>query len=371
TPSPARRDALCPHFGDCGGCQLQHMTYPAQLSAKAGFIRDALTRVGRIDWPREITIHSAGEYGYRTRAQIKLETPRQKFTATASTAGEAAESGNSSTAHVRIGFNRAGSHSVCDVETCPILTPGLNSGLAALRSAIQRTVASRARVSGAAFPRQVEMAGGDSGVSFHPGLYDLPSGAIERLVAGIRYRFGPATFFQSNNLVLEEMIETATAGHSGGLALDLYAGTGLFTAQLASKFRRVIGIESDAAAVEFAIETMSINNINNVTLRLERVETSLAEYAGRVKHGKEQVPDLVLLDPPRAGAPEAVRTLAELQPRRICYVSCDPVTMARDILALQGAGYQINEITGFDMFPQTYHVETVAQLVAGPREIAG
>src|SRR4029079_18459168 len=109
-PSPARRDPMCPHFGDCGGCQLQHINYDAQLDAKIGFVRDALERIGRINWTAEVKIHRGAEFGYRGRAQVKLDR----------TAG-------------RIGFSRSGSNTVCDVKSCPILVPELDAAFQSLR----------------------------------------------------------------------------------------------------------------------------------------------------------------------------------------------------------------------------------------------
>jgi len=324
-PSPSRREPPCEYFGDCGGCQLQHLSYEAQLEAKVGFVRDALERIGRIDWPHRIRILHGEEFGYRGRAQIKIDK----------------EAG-------RIGFNRARSNVVCDIKSCPILLPELNEALRSLRPA-----ADEADVG------QVEMAAGESAVSFAPAFADLPAGALRRTVRGAIYNFSPSTFFQANPGLLGELIDEAVGEGSGELAIDLYAGVGLFTIQLARRFKRVIGVESDREAISFAIKNLSANNITNVGFHATTAETWLA---GSISARSHNSPDLVLLDPPRSGASAAIPLIATLKPSRIAYVSCDPATLARDLRVLIDLGFRIGGLSVIDLFPQTYHVETVAQL---------
>jgi len=333
SPSPVRRSAPCPHFGTCGGCQLQHLSYPAQLEVKAGFISDSLARVGGIDWPREIAVRSAAEFGYRARAQIKVQS---------SAPGHRP-------AYRRIGFNNAGSRSVCDVEQCPILVPELNAALISLRSAV---------LSSNGDLREVEMAAGDSGVSFEPALANLPSAPVERVINGARYRFSPSTFFQANPLLLEGLVAEAVEGRAGRTAVDLYAGAGLFALQLAKRFNRVVGVESDRRASEFALRNADQNGVRN----LEFVTATAESWLGPYLKSKANAIDLVLLDPPRGGASQVVAALVEAPPPKLVYVSCDPVTLARDLKKLLGGGYQIEDIIAFDLFPQTYHIETVVKL---------
>ncbi|HEY3137412.1 MAG TPA: class I SAM-dependent RNA methyltransferase [Blastocatellia bacterium] len=324
-PSPVRREPPCEYFGDCGGCQLQHLTYEAQLEAKVGFVRDALERIGRIDWPHRIRILHGEEFGYRGRAQIKIDK----------------ENG-------RIGFNRARSNVVCDIKSCPILLPELNEALRSLRA-----VADEADVG------QVEMAAGESSVSFEPSFASLPGGALRRTVRDAIYNFSPSTFFQANPGLLGELIDEAVGEASGDLAIDLYAGVGLFTIQLARRFKRVIGVESDREAVSFALKNLSTNNITNVECHATTAETWLASS---ISAGSHNSPDLVLLDPPRSGASTAIPLIATLQPSRIVYVSCDPATLARDLRSLIDLGFRIGGLSVIDLFPQTYHVETVSRL---------
>jgi 23S rRNA (uracil1939-C5)-methyltransferase len=134
---------------------------------------------------------------------------------------------------------------------------------------------------------------------------------------------------------------------------------GLFTVQLARKFERVVGIESDERASELARRNLAANGFENAKIYTGRTETILSEV---LETGKSLSHDLILLDPPRSGAAEAIGHIAALKPTRISYVSCDPTTLARDLSELTKAGYELTRVTAFDLFPQTYHVETVAHL---------
>ncbi len=329
-PSSARRAPPCRYFGECGGCQLQHLTYDEQLKAKSGFVRDALARIGRIPWDREIEIRSAAEFGYRSRAQVKIESDSD---------------------HLRIGFNHAASHAVCDVESCPVLAPELDRALQSLRSSL----ASSDR--GFKQPAEVEMALGQEGISFEPELVGFFGAPVSQKIGDTTYSFGASTFFQVNYLLLEDFLKEATANYSGNFAVDLYAGVGLFTLQLARAFDRVVGVESDPRAAHFAKQNIAANKVTNVEIHNSRVESWLK--------GSNTQPDLILLDPPRAGAAEAIDEIVKLKPAHIAYVSCDPATLARDLRKLVDARYKLSSVVAFDLFPQTYHVETVAKLTLG------
>src|SRR4030095_11292414 len=162
-PSPSRREPPCQYFGSCGGCQLQHISYEAQLESKVGFVRDALERIGRIDWPHKIDIRHQAEFGYRSRAQVKIDRR----------AG-------------RVGFNRAASNSVCDVTGCPILVPELDEARRTLWSTLGHTP-----VDNESLPNrlQIEMAAGESGVSFEPELAGLAWGTGPRNVKSAKSTF--------------------------------------------------------------------------------------------------------------------------------------------------------------------------------------
>ncbi|MFL6216096.1 MAG: class I SAM-dependent RNA methyltransferase [Blastocatellia bacterium] len=340
--APARRAPVCDYFGNCGGCQLQHLNYPAQLEAKAGFIRDALTRIGKIEWPAEIPVLHAAEFGYRARAQIKVE------------AGS-----HSANQPLRIGFNRAASSAICEVTSCPVLVPQLDAAFARLgKIASQSGEAAQTELSRM---REVEVAAGDNAIAFAPTIKGLPAGPIARTINGLQYEFSPTTFFQGNALLLERLIAEALNDYAGQTAIDLYAGVGLFTLPLARRFNRVIGIESDREAAHYARHNIAANDIGNIKYHQARVEQWLGEFIAQPSDARTPV-DLLLLDPPRAGAAAALDAILGLQATHIAYVSCDPTTMARDLRRLLDGGYTLDRVTGVDLFPQTYHIETVAHL---------
>lgn len=342
SPSPFRREARCRHFGDCGGCQLQHLSYPTQLEAKNRFISDALARIGHIDWPDKIEIRAAAEFGYRDRAQIRVETPKS--------------------AELRVGFHRARSHSVCDVTTCPLLVPELGSVFDSVRDAIKSSLAETATGPRSSHVREIDVAADANGISYEPDLPGLPSRPIKREICGATYLSTAAAFFQVNRFLIDELAEEAVGGASGGLAIDLYAGAGLFTIPLARRFARVIGVESDGRAASLACNNLSVNNVENVDFFHQRVEDWLQNFISSRANSESLAPDLVLLDPPRQGAAAAIDGIAALKPRFITYVACDPNTLARDLRRLIDAGYALSRIIAFDLFPQTYHVETIASL---------
>jgi 23S rRNA (uracil1939-C5)-methyltransferase len=341
SPSPSRRIPPCSLFGVCGGCQLQHLSYDAQIEAKIGFVRDALARIGRIEWPHSIAVRRAQEFQYRARAQIKVE-----------------EAAIDSGGELRIGFNKAGSRSVCDVADCLVLVPELNNALKDLRTGLKLAKTKGRK----GLPEEIEMAAARTTVAVSPRVGGLGAGAIEHIVRGAGYRFSVETFFQVNPFLLDDLVREAVDGAAGRLAIDLYAGVGLFTIQLARSFDRVVGVESDPVAAGFARENIAANKAANIEFHNERVEAWLKRSVGGFEKGNSERPDIILLDPPRGGASEAIPLILDLRPKRITYVACDPTTLARDLGKLVGSAYKIEAITALDLFPQTYHIETVVKL---------
>ncbi len=330
-PSNSRREPACQYFGSCGGCQLQHLNYPAQLEAKVGFVRDALERIGGLQWRREIPIRHAEEFKYRGRAQIKID-------------------------HLngRLGFNRASTIEVCDIKSCPILVPELDETLRAVRLVMgdpQKWDRSSPR-------SQIEIAAGESGISVEPALKKLPHAPLHRTVRSAIYKFGASTFFQANPGLLEHLIEEALGVESGDLAIDLYSGIGLFSIQLARRFDRVIAVEADKDTAEFARENITANGLTNI----EFYQNTADLWLKRAIKGTRLRADLLVLDPPRGGASAALPGIIESGPSRITYVSCDPTTLARDLRVLTASAYEIADVTAVDLFPQTYHVETIVKL---------
>jgi 23S rRNA (uracil1939-C5)-methyltransferase len=374
-PSPDRTAARCPHFATCGGCDYQHIPYESQLRYKTEILRETLRRIGRIDWRGEITAHASPPWGYRNRAQWKVRPL-----------------GEDGAAGTGIGYFRAGSTALCAVQDCAILSPLLLKTLLALRSAaaqgsLPRELREIEAFSGAndskllltatfaGFPKQAQ-ALADTFKNILPELASLlfhdPTrermeldgpGYVEYEAAGSSYRVGHFSFFQVNRFLVDDLVrEVAGSETEGRIALDLFAGVGLFSVAIAKRFPRVIAVESNPAAardLEANASGRAAPGGRGIEVRTADVE----QFLGKLK----ETPDLVVLDPPRAGIePGIVQHLARLSPPRITYVSCDPPTLARDLAAFIAKGYEISCIHLFDLFPQTFHMEAVVGLARRP-----
>ncbi|MEW6128402.1 MAG: class I SAM-dependent RNA methyltransferase [Acidobacteriota bacterium] len=331
SPSPARIEPFCQYFGRCGGCQFQHVDYQTQLNEKVGFIRDALKRIGGINWQKEIPIRSAKEYGYRLRAQIKVDYDDND--------------------HLVIGFHQANSHQLCDIESCPVLLPQLNDLLARTRSALK----GQSEI----LTSEVDLATDGLKARTEPQFFDFHTDDLEIEIGETKYRFSPSVFFQGNFLLLEEFVNAVTQSESGDFALDLYSGVGLFSLPLAQKFKTVVGVESNLDAYDYAAQNALLNHRTNVNFYNQKANDWLDGFFDK---GNLPTPDLVVLDPPRAGAIDCLDQLIRLNAPKITYVSCDPTTLARDLKSLLSNHYQLEQIVALDLFPQTFHIETIAFL---------
>jgi len=322
--SPDRREPLCGVFGACGGCQLQHLSRPAQLLAKVESVRDCLRRVGGIPWSGAIPIETGPEFGWRSRTELQAAP------------GTA-----------QIGYFRARSREVVPVDDCPILVPELRAELGRL-----------SRASGAVpgDPTRIALAAGDDGEIARG------EGCARQRVLGVDYSFRAGSFWQGNRGLLETLVRRACGEDRGQIAVDLYAGAGLFALQLAPRFATVHAVEADAGSAAMLVLNARGNGLSNIVAVGLGVEDWLARGAAPGR------PDLVLLDPPRTGAgPAVVAAIARLEPGRITYVSCDPATLARDLRGFVELGFLIESIVALDLFPQSYHVEVVARLSRSPR----
>ncbi|MFQ3581765.1 class I SAM-dependent RNA methyltransferase [Chloracidobacterium validum] len=335
--STARRSAPCPHYGDCGGCQLQHLHYAAQVEAKQDVIREALLRLGHINWREAIPIITGDEWAYRGRVQFKLLPTGER---------------------IRVGFYAGGTNDLCDIETCLLLAPPL----AALPGILRQRATPP-------FPsKTLDIAlGEDNALSASAPVAALPTSPITQRIGDFVYAYDARCFFQVNsNLVAALVREVVPTGPlPGGLALDLYAGVGLFTLPLSRWFAQVLAIEASPNAAAFARENLTRNNITNVQVMTDDcgrwLQRRAAAFTGRV--------DWLVVDPPRAGLDNTVRKgIVTIRPRRMTYVSCHPATLARDLKFLLAHGYQLTKLVGLDLFPQTAHVEVVVQLAWGSPE---
>ncbi len=344
----------CPYFGRCGGCDFQQLTYPAQIAAKQGIIRDCLQRIARLETVPEIHITASPEpLGYRLRAEWQLDGMRR-----------------------RLGYFERNSHRICDVTHCPILLPELENALRSTRADAEtwdlETRELRA-TSGDDETVSVVPVHDDEAADLQTASVESLTGGealtggseLERTIGAETYRFNEYCFFQVNPALLPALINEAlrhVATQNAHAAVDLYCGVGLFTLPLARFYERVIGIESNPIAASYATLNLHHASLTNAHIVAADVGAWMSHNTTTNATTIENV-GLVLLDPPRAGVePEIINALINLQPSRIVYVSCDPATLARDIRLLS-ASYSLERVAAFDMFPQTHHVETVAHLV--------
>jgi len=336
-PGPDRVPEAHPLLSRCGA-DFQHLRYDAQVAAKGGMIADSLRRIGGIDLPDPIRVApSPVVWEYRARAEWRHD-PNQPA----------------------LGYLESGTRRVVDLPEDPFVVPALNDRYRQLREKLQ---AGRLPE----WATELRAAAGDDGISFAPPL-ELPQPLpVHATVAGERYEYDADCFFQVNPFMLDALMAealrytpevAAPPSPASRLAIDLYCGVGLFTVPLARRFSQVIGVEGQPRAAEFAARNVATAGLTHARIRTASVERWL-EGAYR-SHGRAP---FVLLDPPRTGLPaHGLRVLPRLRASRVTYVACDPSTLARDLKGLLASGYELVSVAGFDMFPQTHHVEIVAHL---------
>ncbi len=343
-PSPRRVEPRCRHFGVCGGCHYQHISYEHQLEIKQKIVIDQMQRIGKMqDPPVRSIIPSPAEWNYRNTMQFHI-----------SPGG-------------RPGFRDTKGTKVVEVQECHLplqelgeLWPNLDIDPASGIDRVLLRVGSDGEL----------LAGleGNPGkppelvIDFPLSLYYLGS-QQDYLMAGdafstmtvndVNFAVSPRSFFQVNLPQAEAMVNYVLANcevSKTSTVLDLYCGVGLFSAFLAPRVKELAGVElSESACTDFALNLDAFDNVSLFIGKVENIVSSL-----------EIKPDLVIVDPPRAGLDKrVVAYLNESSARQIIYVSCDPSTLARDCSRLVDGGYKVESIQPFDLFPQTYHVETV------------
>jgi 23S rRNA (uracil1939-C5)-methyltransferase len=347
-PSPHRVEPRCRHFGTCGGCHFQHIAYPGQLKFKTEVVRDQLERVGKFSDPpvREI-VSSPAEWGYRISATFH---PSQEG---------------------RLGYWSHIEERVIPIYECHIIQPILWQLFEDMDLDLTGILHVTLRVGRdddllvALETEDVEPPSLEVDFPVSVAMV-LPTGEAANLVgdnylvercAGREWRVSAGSFFQVNLGAAEHLVRFVDrlAGLSGPeVVLELYSGVGLFTATLSAQAQRVIGIEFNPDAISDA--AVNLEDTDNVELYQGDVEEVLPALTS--------IPfDVVVIDPPRGGIdPSVIDCLLEIRASRIFYVSCDPATFARDARRLVRGGYQLHEVSPVDMFPQTYHIESVSLL---------
>jgi 23S rRNA (uracil1939-C5)-methyltransferase len=337
-PAAERVTPRCEYFGTCGGCDYQHAQYDFQLAQKQAILRETLQRLGGIEYTDEIQIISGPEWEYRNRIQLHF-------------------------ADGQVGFHRAGTHELCAIDHCPISSPKLNEVIATLVKAVRRR-------EWPSFLRSLEVFTNETDVQLNivdttrpvaARFFDwcgtlipsLAKNAISYEAHDHKFQISRGSFFQVNRFLIDRLLNEVIGDARGQTAVDLYAGVGLFSLPLAERFHEVQAIERGGPAYR-DLETNSANSGE----RLKTHKSSAEEFLASL----ESAPELIVADPPRAGlGKDATRELLRIRPGALKIVSCDPSTMARDVKKLLEA-YRISRITLVDLFPQTYHFETVVHL---------
>jgi 23S rRNA (uracil1939-C5)-methyltransferase len=380
-PSPHRIQPGCPYFGRCGGCHYQHSSYEHQLEIKKEILRETLKRTAKLELSVDIEVHPSPPWNYRNRSRLKVQN----------------------TTEFKAGYFKMASHELMAVEECPISSPLINRGIAALWQSGRtgkvppgvdeveffanaedtqllievsaKADSRRATLRAWAEDFQSSMAEIAGVVVFREAAKGAPSDQEKLLIAGAdhliyrtaraAYRVSAGSFFQTNRYLTDELVKIVTQGQSGELALDLYAGAGLFSTALCD-IRHIVSVESS--------QTSTADLSYNLSSNGKAVRATAEEYLsgshdtrrarkGAVLPHPAYKPDLAVVDPPRSGLGERVaRMLVTLAAPRVVYVSCDPVTLARDLVVLLAGGYRIEQVHLVDLFPQTYHLESVVHL---------
>jgi 23S rRNA (uracil1939-C5)-methyltransferase len=383
-PSPHRVPPPCPHFSRCGGCHYQHASYEQQLEIKKEILIENLRRIAKLELQCEIQLHPSPPWNYRNRSRLQVRT-RPAFAA---------------------GYFKFASHELLPVEQCPISSPLINRGIAALwqsgragkaiegvreieffadgddthllieflcapearrasvRAWAEEICAAMPEISGVAAFREPQ-----KGVQ-EP-LITVGASELTYRTKTASHRVSAGAFFQTNRFLIDELVNIVATGRSGDLALDLFAGVGLFSTALSGSIRHIVSVEMSQTAAR----DLQYNLPLNAKAVQAATEQYLTEFSDRDRD-KDRTgngvalppllhrPDLVVVDPPRGGLGDRVaRVLVEVDAPRVTYVSCDPATLARDLVPLQAAGYRVEEAHLVDLFPQTYHLETVLHLI--------
>lgn len=330
--SPERVTPPCPIFGSCGGCHWQHASYAEQLRIKTEVLRQALGRIGRVPSPPlESAVPSPLEWHYRNRVQLVPVAGTRL-----------------------VGFRRAHSHDVVPVERCYVADDRINELIA---DAPWETLGDDEW--GRLEEIDVRVAPGQAPLtSFEGQGFCASNHSLRYPLGGMTFDVPAGAFFQVNLGAAERLLDAALewlAPRAHEHIVDAYGGVGTFGLALARHAGRVTMFELPGSAVVAATANAALNGIANVSVVASSVEQGLAAARGAV--------DALLLDPPRRGCgPQVVQHIVRLAPRRVLYVSCEPSTLARDVRGLLDGGYRLVKARVVDMFPQTYHLESVTLL---------
>jgi 23S rRNA (uracil1939-C5)-methyltransferase len=398
--SPGRIAPGCPYFPVCGGCQYQHASYVTQTEMKLDVLRETLARA-HVAAPERIALLAGEPWGYRNRIRLHV----------------------CSQSPFKLCYREAGSNRDVPVEECPISAPLLQRALGVLEEAALgvhpppglleqaeffcdggetalvlslwaslavadntaaawlRKLAAAAMVmlpecrgvaifaSEQAKParRGHKQSSGDQssrgGKQLRGSLLaSIGDTTLRYSIGEFSFQVSAGSFFQINRFLLPEMLQLVTGGRSGRLAWDLYAGVGLFARALGNSFEQVVAVEESPSSSHDLRQNLT--GVRHRIVASSTLQFLQAETRNKTFGRPALAPELIVVDPPRTGLGKPIcELLAHVKPREIVYVSCDPATLARDVQALLLSGYRLDQLTLVDLFPQTFHLETVAVLV--------
>eukprot|EP01041_Mallomonas_annulata_P005084 gene5084-10176_t len=343
-PSPNRVTAQCQYFEVCGGCQYQHISIESQRVWKKQQVISLLQRLGGIN---NITVNDAvgtsNLYEYRTKITPHYDSLKE---------GKP----------IKIGFQQRGTRIITDIEKCIIATPAINKKYSEFRESLLTKYSNQTQIN---LPKK------GATLLFREceeGVETNFRATITQIVENISFKFKAGEFFQNNAFILPLLVQhviSQAQGHNCDHLIDTYCGSGLFALTASSHFKFIYGIEISDFAIIAATNSAEINNIKNVKFQCGKSEAIFDKV--------KSVPadrTVVVIDPPRKGCDEEfLNQLFLFYPKKLVYVSCDPATQARDAKAIVAAGYEIIDVTPYDLFPQTRHIENVMTFIRPDRSI--
>ena len=342
-PSSDRVIPKCPYYDKCGGCEIMHLSYNKQLEFKKDKVKGIFKKICNMDI--NPNIYSFNELNYRNKVTLKVN-------------------GNS------IGYYEEKSHSIVDIDSCLLLDNSINDIITKIKSFIQNKDHNISEIMIRSISNEIMISFDNFNELYKEELLNIfPTESIyikDECISGntwltetiedYKFYVSPNSFFQVNTLTFKELYKYVISNLNGnGNALDLYSGTGTISILMSKHFDKVYGIEVSHSSINDANENIKLNNISNVSFIEGKVEDKIDEL-------KKLDIDTIIMDPPRNGSDnKSLKSIMEINPRSIIYISCNPVTLARDINILKDK-YEIKSIDLFDMFPWTSHVETVMVL---------
>ena len=352
----------CPYFNDCGGCQLQNLSYTAQLKAKNEMVNDLIKTVGQSNSSVRSIMRSPEPYGYRTRVQLKLGYDNNQLS---------------------IGFFSSKSHRLVRIDQCPLVAPQIND-------LIQKLYEYLPAPHTAPIPQEIIIHGSndlseialalkgsehfvyaqklyenlkDDGIPI-TGIFLIPENTsignpfVIHKIRELQFKTHVTNFFQNNRFLISKMLDQVimlSSPSSKDNLLELFSGVGLFTCSLSKFLNSALGLEGDDQAVDCANQNININSLKNLTF-VTSDQKNFLEHSQTVNN-----PNFLLVDPPRAGLqPNLLKRIIEYQFPKLLYISCNPSTFARDMAMLEKHDYRCRAIQPLDLYPHTYHIETVA-----------